>query len=215
MTQRLHLTRTWWSYVWYTCDSEMVSFLVFPCPHLHALDSRPFISLPQGKRMMWQHTEQNQKEKLLWVMLCVIKAPRGLERITACGQSDSEEKGLGTAGFPWKMRNTSLRWVGGEMDENWNSKGQWLLPSSLPLFPQKGTAWGDISYRVWACRTSQTLEWPQSSRELLDMHGLCGQEGGTDASLLGGRLAGTVGIWIDASSKSWSEEHIDPPVPWH
>lgn len=51
-------------------------------------------------------------------MLCVIKALRGLERIKACSQSDSEEKGLGTVGFPWKMRNPSLRWVGGEMDEN-------------------------------------------------------------------------------------------------
>lgn len=80
-------------------------------------------------------------------MLCVLKALRGLERIKACSQSDSEEKGLGTVGFPWKMR--TLPFAGWE--ERWmkteTAKAQWVLPSSLPLFPQKGTSLR--RYQLW------------------------------------------------------------------
>lgn len=89
------------------------------------------------------------------------------------------------------------------MDEKWESKGR-VRPSLLPSPPssERHKPGEKNGCGVWAYEASRTLEWPQSSRELLDTHGLCGQEGGTDASLSVGRLEETVVIWVGAFSKS-------------
>lgn len=148
--------------MWYTCDGEIVFFLVFPYPYLHAIDSKPLSHCLRVRE--WCDRIKSKTKKCLWVVICVIQALGGLERIWSMAKVFGR-KGLRRMGSPWKTSNTCLHWdqKRGEWKVGEQRQG-WVLLSSPTLYLRKAASLGE-RMAVWCGPTELSRSWigPQAA----------------------------------------------------